>query len=176
MRSVKVWDAIVRFTHWGVALLFFANFMVIDDDSPAHIYAGYALLVLVAIRILWGLVGSKYARFSAFWPTPIRILAHLKGIFSSLPGVYLSHNPLGALMVLNLLATMIAISITGIMLTTRTFRFEDWVEELHEGLAIYALVCVGIHVAGVLFEMKRSRINLIKAMVTGSKEIPEPTA
>jgi cytochrome b len=170
-----VWDPIVRITHWGVVLLFFANFTLIDDDSPAHIYAGYALLALVVLRIVWGLVGSKYARFSAFWPTPRRILAHIKGIIKDQPGVYLSHNPLGALMVLNLLVTMIAISVTGIMLTMRAFRFEDWVEDLHEGLAIYALVCVGIHVAGVLFEMKRSKINLIKAMVTGKKQIHEAT-
>ena len=176
MRSVKVWDPIVRIAHWGVALLFFANFAVIDDDSPAHIYAGYALLTLVVIRILWGLVGSKHARFAGFWPSPSRVQAHIKGIFWGQPGVYLSHNPLGALMVLNLLATMIAFSVTGIMLTMRAFRFEDWVEDLHEGLAVYALVCVGIHVAGVLFETRRSRINLIKAMITGVKEIPEPTA
>jgi len=176
MRSVKVWDPLVRFSHWGVALLFFANYMVIDDDSPAHIYAGYALLALVSIRILWGFVGSKHARFAAFWPTPLRIKTHLKGIFWGQPGVYLSHNPLGALMVLNLFATMIAISVTGIMLTIRAYRFEDWVEELHEGLAVYALVCVGVHIAGVLFEMRRSRVNLIKAMVTGNKEFQEPAA
>ncbi len=176
MRSIKVWDPIVRITHWGVALLFIANFTVIDDDSPAHIYVGYVLFALVAIRIMWGLVGTKYARFSSFWPTRSRIRVHLKGIMRGQPGVYLSHNPLGALMVLNLFATMIAISITGIMLTMRTFRFEDWVEDLHEGLAIYGFVCVGIHVAGVLFEMKRSKINLIKAMVTGRKPVHQPTA
>jgi len=176
MRNVKVWDGLVRTTHWGVALLFFANFIVIDDDSPLHIYAGYALVTLVAIRILWGLVGKGHARFAAFWPSAARVRAHLKGILWGQPGLYLSHNPLGALMIFNLLATMIAIGVTGFMLTTRAFRFEDWVEELHEGLAYYALVCVGIHVAGVLFETWRSKINLVKAMMTGVKEIPDPSA
>ena len=176
MRSVKVWDPVVRATHWGVASLFVANYWLIDDDSEAHNYVGYALLALVIIRLLWGFVGTPHARFGAFWPTLPRIKAHLKGIAWSQPGVYLSHNPLGAVMVLNLFATMIAISITGIMLTMRAFRFEDWVEELHEGLAAYALLCIGVHVAGVLFESWLSQINLIKAMITGSKEFPEHSA
>ena len=79
MRSIKVWDPVVRSFHWGTALLFVANFTIFEDDSPAHRYAGYLLFGLVLVRLLWGLVGTKYARFSAFWPRPSEIKAHLRG-------------------------------------------------------------------------------------------------
>jgi cytochrome b len=172
IRSVKVWDPGVRLFHWGTALLFFANLTIFEDDSPAHIYAGYVLFALVLIRLLWGLIGTKYARFSAFRPSLSEIRAHLKGLLSGQRELHVSHNPLGALMVYNLLVTLVLISITGIMMTTDAFWGVDWVEELHELLANYALFCVGLHIAGVLLETKRSEVNLIKAMVTGRKEIP----
>lgn len=173
MRSVKVWDPFVRFFHWATALLFLANFTLLDDDSPAHRYAGYVLFALVLIRLLWGLIGTKHARFSAFWPSPSAIKAHFSELFKGQSAPHLSHNPLGALMVYNLLATLVLISITGIMMGSDAFWGVDWVEELHEGLANYALACVGLHVAGVLLETRRSKINLVKAMVTGRKDIPD---
>lgn len=173
MRSVKVWDPIVRIFHWGTALLFLVNFTVFEDDSPAHRYAGYVLFALVLVRLLWGLIGTKHARFSAFWPRPSEIKAHINEIFDDGPKPHISHNPLGALMVYNLLATLVLISITGIMLGMDAFWGVAWVEVLHELLSNYALVCVGLHVVGVLLETKRSKINLVKAMVTGRKEFPE---
>lgn len=69
MRSVKVWDPFIRLFHWATALLFFANFTIFDEDSLAHAYAGYCLFGLVLVRLIWGLVGTKHARFSAFWST-----------------------------------------------------------------------------------------------------------
>lgn len=173
MRSIKVWDPVVRVFHWGTALLFFANFAVFEDDSPAHRYAGYVLFTLVLVRLTWGLVGTRHARFSAFRPSLSDIKAHLKALLTGAPEEHLSHNPLGAVMVYNLLATLVLISVTGIMMRSDAFWGIDWVEELHEFLANYALVCVGLHIAGVMFETRRSKVNLIKAMVTGRKEIPD---
>lgn len=173
MRSVKVWDPLVRFFHWATALLFLANFTLFEDDSRAHRYAGYLLFALVLVRLLWGLIGTRHARFKAFWPTPSAVRAHLAELLEGRSAPHLSHNPLGALMVINLLATLVLISVTGIMMGTDAFWGVDWVEELHELLADYALVCVGFHVAGVLVETRRSKINLVWAMVTGRKEIPD---
>ncbi len=173
MRSVKVWDPIVRIFHWGTALLFLANFTVFEDDSPAHRYAGYGLFALVLVRLLWGLIGTKHARFSAFWPRPSEIKAHIGELFKDEPEPPLSHNPLGAIMVYNLLATLVLISITGIMLGMDAFWGAAWVEVLHEVLSNYALVCVGLHIVGVVFETRRTKINLVKAMVTGRKYFPD---
>ena len=176
MHSVKVWDPLVRVFHWGTALLFLANFAVFEDESAAHRYAGYLLFGLVLIRLLWGLVGSKHARFGAFWPRPSEIKAHLVGLFAGGSKPHLSHNPLGALMVYNLLGALVLISVTGIMMESDAFWGVDWVEVSHEFLANYALACVGLHVFGVLFESRRSGINLVKAMVTGRKNVPEERA
>lgn len=173
MRSVKVWDPLVRIFHWGTALLFIANFAVLEEDGAPHRYAGYLLFALVIVRLLWGVAGSEYARFNAFWPSLSEIKAHLFGVFKKETETHLSHNPLGAVMVYNMLATLVLISATGIMMGTDRFWGVAWVEEWHEILVEYAFVCVGIHIAGVLFETKRSKINLVKAMVTGRKEIPE---
>ncbi len=176
MRSIKVWDPVVRLFHWATALLFFANMFLLDDESAAHRYAGYAVFALVLIRLAWGLIGTRHARFSAFWPRGADIRRHLKGLITGNPEHYVSHNPLGALMVYNLLAVLVLICVTGIMMETDAFWGVDWVESLHETLANYALVCVGLHIAGVLFEMHRSKVNLLKAMLTGRKELPDPRA
>ncbi len=173
MRSIKVWDPVVRLFHWGTALLFFANMFVLDDESAAHRYAGYVLFALVLIRLIWGLIGTRHARFSAFWPSRSDIKRHLMALLGGKSERHLSHNPLGALMVYNLLAALVMICLSGIMMETDAFWGVDWVEELHEALANYALLCVGLHIAGVLFEMHKSKINLVKAMLTGSKEIPD---
>ena len=172
MRSVMVWDPLVRLFHWSTAILFLANFTLLEEDSAAHLYAGYVLFGLVLVRLVWGLIGSEHARFSAFWPSRAEIGAHLRGLMGGRSEPHLSHNPLGALMVANLLATLVAISATGILLTLEGLSGTGWLEGLHELLSNYAMLCVGLHIAGVLLESKRSKINLIKAMVTGRKELP----
>lgn len=173
MRSVKVWDGFVRLFHWGTALLFFANFTLLEGEDKLHAYAGYAVFALVLLRLLWGLIGSRHARFSAFWPRPAAIRAHLKSLRGGEVEPRLSYNPLGALMVFNQLAVLLLIGVTGLMLESDTFWGVAWVEEAHEILVDYALICVGLHVAGVIFETRRSRVNLIMAMLRGRKEIPE---
>ena len=172
MQSIKVWDPFVRLFHWGTALLFLANFAILDEDGAAHRYAGYILLALVLTRLVWGLIGSKHARFTAFWPRPAAIKGHVVELLSGRATPHLSHNPLGALMVYNLLGTLLLICVTGVMLRMDYFWGVDWVEELHEILSNYALFCVGLHIAGVLFESRRSRVNLVKAMVSGRKDFP----
>ncbi len=173
MRSVKVWDPLVRVIHWGTALLFLANYVLLEEDGAPHRIAGYLLFALVLMRCVWGLTGTRYARFSAFWPSLSEVRRHLFALSRREPETHLSHNPLGAIMVYNMLLTLLLIGTTGIMMGTDTFWGIAWVEEWHEILADYAVVCVGLHLAGVMFETWRSKINLVKAMITGRKEIPE---
>ncbi len=157
----------------GTALLFLGNFTLLDGEDKLHAYAGYAILALVLLRLVWGLVGSRHARFSAFRPSLAKVKAHGAGLFTSPTEVHLSHNPLGALMVSNLLATLLLLCASGLMLESDTFWGVAWVEEFHDTVADYALVCVALHVAGAIFETRRSGMNLVMAMLTGRKEIPE---
>ena len=173
MTSVKVWDPFVRIFHWTTVFIFFANFTIFDDDSTAHTYAGYVLLGLLLCRLIWGLVGTRHARFRTFWPRVSAIWHHTSGYFSDRAETYLSHNPLGALMVVNLMATLLLICVTGIMLADGGFAQAEIVKDTHELLANYAMVCVGLHVLGVIIETRRSKVSLLRAMITGWKTIPK---
>ncbi len=170
MQSVKVWDPLVRLLHWGTAVLFLVDFWVFGEGGT-HNAIGYVLFALVLIRLLWGLTGTKYARFSAFWPSLSEIKAHFKGLFTGDTKQQLSLNPLGAIMAINLLATLVLISITGIMMEPYAFGDVDTIEGLHTLLSDYALVCVVLHIAGALIQSKRSKSKLVRAMITGRKEI-----
>ncbi len=169
MQSIKVWDPLVRVLHWGTATLFLVDFWVFGEGNT-HNVIGYVLFALVLIRLLWGLIGTEHARFSAFWPSLSEIKAHFKGLFTGDTKQYLSLNPLGAVMAVNLLATLVLISITGIMMDLGDV---DLVEGLHTLLADYATICVVLHIAGALIQSSRSKSKLVKAMITGRKEIDD---
>jgi len=173
MTEYRIWDPFVRIFHWALVASFAVNALVIDDDSTLHEWVGYAVLALVATRILWGLVGSHSARFAAFWPRRSTVMAQISDIATRRNRTHLGHTPLGALMILNLLATMLAIGATGYMMTTNAYWGIDWVEETHEALVNWAWLSVVLHVAAVIFESWRTGVNLPRAMVTGRKKVPD---
>lgn len=174
MQSIKVWDLLVRVTHWAIAALVIGELTIIDEDWTLHRWAGHAVLGLVALRLLWGMVGTRYARFTAFPPSLEAAQAHLAGIVRGRRETHLSHNPPGALMAYNLWASLIAVGVTGWLMTTDAFWGVEWVEKVHEVLANWVLVSVLLHVAGVAFETWYSKVNLVRAMITGRKELPGP--
>lgn len=174
MQRFPVWDLMVRFTHWTIAILVLAELTVLDEDWAIHRWAGYAVLGLVVMRLFWGLVGSRHARFSAFPPSLKAARTHLAVLLRGKVERHLSHNPLGALMAYNLWASLVLVCMTGFLLTTKTFWGVDWVEDLHEILSNWVLLSIVLHLAGVAFETWHSKINLVRAMITGQKEIPGP--
>jgi len=173
MTDHKIWDPFVRLFHWSVAIGFLANALFTDDDSKLHEWVGYAVLALVGLRILWGLIGPKSARFSSFWPTRNGVTEQLSDLATRRRKAHLGHTPLGALMIFNLLASLLAISLTGWMMTTDAFWGVDWVEEAHEALVTWAEISVVLHVAAVIWESLRTGVNLPQAMVTGTKLVPD---
>lgn len=172
-RDTVVWDPLVRLIHWSLALAVLLNGTIVEEESSLHEWIGYIALILVGLRLIWGLVGPAPARFSAFPPSPKRAMAHLREMFDRTRPVHLSHNPLGALMVYNIWASVVAIGVTGYMMTTVTFFGVEWVEEAHEAIFAWLVVSVALHVAGVGFETWQTGVNLVRAMVTGKKNIPE---
>lgn len=171
-RSIPVWDIFVRVTHWSVAVLVVADLTVFDDDWAVHRWAGYVVLALVALRLVWGLIGPRYARFSAFPPSLQAARAYLAGLLRGRREPHLSHNPLGALMAYNLWASLVVVCVTGILITSFKFWGIELVEGLHEVSANWVLISVGLHLAGVAFDTWHSKVNLVRAMITGQKEIP----
>lgn len=173
MKSVKVWDALVRTTHWGVALLVLANLLALEEGDAPHRWAGYAACALVAVRLLWGLVGSRHARFSDFWPTPARFRTHWQALRGRQTVHELGHNPFGALMMLALWACILGLGATGYLMGTDAYWGNETVEELHEGLSNALSALVLLHVAAVALMSWWSKINLTRAMLTGYKRLPD---
>lgn len=111
------WDPLVRLTHWGVAAAIVANGLFTEEGSAWHVWVGYAAGALLALRLLWGFIGPREARFSAFPPSPGRAIAHVREIAAGEKREHPSHNPLGALMVYALWATLAVVVGTGVAMS-----------------------------------------------------------
>jgi cytochrome b len=167
--AVKVWDPFVRLFHWLLVVLFaLAWYSGGIWDNP-HLATGYAVAALVVGRIVWGFVGSRYARFSDFLYSPQTIFRYLFAMLHLRAPRYLGHNPAGGAMVLLLLATLVVLCTPGILMTTDAFWGVQWVDDLHSYASTFALILVGLHVGGIIISSIEHRENLVRAMVTGYK-------
>jgi len=166
--TVRVWDPFVRAFHWSLVALF-GLVWASEDLQALHQPVGYAILTLVALRIGWGFFGSTHARFGDFVRSPRTTLAYALELVKGRAPRLLGHTPLGAMMVLALLVSLIATGASGWLMTTDAFRAVHWLEELHEALAWLTLLLVAVHVLGVLAMSAFHGESLIRAMVTGRK-------
>ncbi|MGW8270663.1 MAG: cytochrome b/b6 domain-containing protein [Burkholderiales bacterium] len=199
MREVKVWDIVVRVGHWSLVALFTVAYLSGEGDAETlHAWAGYAVLGIVAFRILWGFVGTKYARFSEFVAGWRATADYARSLLAFRPKHYLGHNPLGGWMIVALLSTLLLLSWSGLeayaakgkgplaqttltpIAEARAHDDEDgkgnheslW-EDVHEALANFCLFLVLLHVSGALGASLIHRENLVRAMVTGKKRLPK---
>ncbi|HJW55081.1 MAG TPA: cytochrome b/b6 domain-containing protein [Burkholderiaceae bacterium] len=168
-RTIRVWDPLVRIFHWSLVIGFFGAYLLGDDGGQLHQAFGYAVLGLVAFRLVWGLIGSHHARFASFIPSYGKLIAYLKDVRVHREARHLGHNPAGAAMIVALLLALTGTGVTGWLMTTDLFWGSEGVEAVHETLANGMLLLVGLHVAGVVFSSLRHRENLVRAMITGRK-------
>ncbi|MEZ5573856.1 MAG: cytochrome b/b6 domain-containing protein [Halioglobus sp.] len=112
----KVWDPIVRIGHWTLVVAFFTAYFTEDDFLTQHVYAGYVVGVVVCMRVLWGFVGSKHARFNDFVCSPIVTLRYISDLMRSRAKRFIGHNPAGGAMVIALLLAITGTTISGLML------------------------------------------------------------
>lgn len=197
--TVRVWDPVVRIFHWGLVVAFAVSWLSAEELQPLHEISGYVVAALIAVRLIWGFIGTRYARFTQFLRGPSTTFRYLSETVSGREARYIGHNPAGAVMIVAILVTLSGTAFTGWLMaepgrqaflpdlpqiTSTAFADEDEygeyggegeevLEELHEVLANVMLVLIALHVGGVVLASIRHRENLARAMVTGKKRGPE---
>lgn len=169
MEKILVWDAPVRLGHWLMVGGFILAWLTSESESLrlVHAASGGAVLGAILFRLVWGVVGTRHARFASFVRAPGTALSYFRDLVTGRAPHTAGHNPAGAYAILALLGLGLAAGATGWLI------YNDldghWVEELHEGLAQAMLVVALVHVAGVVAGSLAHRENLLRAMVTGAK-------
>jgi len=200
-KQVKVWDPLIRVFHWGLVAAFATAYLAAEGWQSVHEIAGYVVAGLLAFRLLWGLVGGRYARFTQFLKGPRATLDYLGAMKSGTERRYIGHNPAGAAMIVALVLTISGTALTGWLMedtqrlamlpsmpqvVTPAYADNDYDEgqygegdagilgEVHEVLANIAVFLIVLHIAGVVLASVRHKENLANAMVTGKKRAPGP--
>ncbi|VAW57921.1 hypothetical protein MNBD_GAMMA11-31 [hydrothermal vent metagenome] len=199
--KIKVWDLLIRFFHWVLVIAFTLSYFSGEEESSLHIYSGYVVLWLIGLRVLWGFVGTKYARFKNFVHGKKIVFEYLTSLFSERPVHYTGHNPAGGWMVVALILSLFATTLSGLQLYAieegagplahinteiqliSTANADDdsdfsgerddeeFWEAMHEIAANFTLLLIFIHIAGVFVASKLHRENLLKAMISGYKSV-----
>jgi cytochrome b len=166
--KIKVWDAPVRIFHWTFVVLILAAWFTGEwrgERFPYHAYIGYAAGIVLVFRIIWGFVGSSYARFSDFIYSPGKTFKYAFEVMKAAPSRYVGHNPLGGWMIMLMIVVIAVTVVTGIM-----GPVQHDMEEIHEFLGEnIILILVALHILGVVADSIMTKENLARAMVTGEK-------
>jgi cytochrome b len=182
--EIKVWDPLVRLFHWSLVGAFTVAWLTEDEWMELHANAGYLIAALLLFRLVWGVLGTRYARFSDFVKSPSKVLAYLRDLFQLRAERTIGHNPAGGAMIIALLITLLITTLTGVLaygatgagpladiFFTNTTYGSEFFEELHELFAHFTLVLVMLHLLGVVFGSLLHGENLVRAMFTGSKRV-----
>jgi len=180
--NIKVWDILTRVFHWSLVLFFSIAYITEGELISIHSYAGYTIFFLLIFRIVWGFIGTKYARFSNFITSPKHAIKYLKEELAGDAKHYLGHNPAGGLMIIALIISLLATVITGasiiategdgpLAMTFVASLSGELLEEIHELFTTLVLFLVILHIGGVIFSSFLQEENLVKAMITGKKKV-----
>lgn len=176
-----VWDLPTRLFHWLLALSIGAQWFTGEQGNSWlewHLYIGYFILGLIAFRIIWGFVGTRYARFSDFIVSPRTFVKYLKGELEESTG----HPPLGGLMVLFFLVVILAQAVSGLFTTDDIFtdgpfrslisgEMQELADWAHGNLFLLIQIAAAVHIAAAFYYLLVKKTNLIKPMLDGKKEI-----
>ena len=166
---ILVWDLPTRLFHWLLATSFVGAFITAESEyfRDLHVLLGYSVLGLIGFRLLWGIVGTRYARFTALALGPTRLKRYLRSLVTGAPEHYVGHNPAGSWVIVGLLLLGLLAGATGY--ATYEELGGEWIEDVHEGVSNTMLALVVVHVLGVLVSSVLHRENLVRAMVDGYK-------
>lgn len=172
MRRILVWDLATRLFHWSFAGAFLAAFAVatlVGDESalfPFHMLLGLVLVFMVALRLIWGLIGTKHARFSDLPTRPGELVAYMRDAFTRGTKRYAGHNPGSTWAMFAMFALVVGLGATGLMMS----RGSEAAEEVHEVLAWAMIAVVVAHLAGIALHTIRHKELIAASMVDGRKQ------
>jgi len=186
VHSVSVWDLPLRVFHWAmvgsVAVAGMTGFFAPEWWLGLHVQAGYILGGLLTFRLVWGVVGSRYSRFLSFPLSPGAVKSYLCSLARGKPSAVIGHNPSGAWMIIVLLLTLTALTVSGLMTlggqedlgplaATMTYRIGVDAAAVHRMVAWILVVAVSFHLLGVLVETRIFRHPVLSAMLIGKKTL-----
>lgn len=188
-RTVKVWDLPTRLFHWTLVGLMIVQWLSAENSGTMnyHVWGGYAVLVLVLFRLIWGVVGSETARFGDFVRGPGAALAYVKALLRGETPLYRGHNPMGGWSIVLMLILLLVQAGTGlfanddILIEGPLYSWvskdtSDWLTGIHHFNFNLLLAVIALHVAAVLFYLLVKRENLIHPMLSGRKRLPPALA
>lgn len=180
--EVRVWDPFVRIFHWSLVLTFTVAYLTGEELEFLHNNTGYVVLGLVLLRIVWGFIGTRYARFSDFTYSLGVVRGFLRDTLARRARRYLGHNPAGGVMIILMLLALVITCVSGIaylgaedgagplaMLAGASKDTQEMLEEVHEFFANLMVLLVVVHIIGVIVESRLHHENLVKAMFNGRK-------
>jgi cytochrome b len=172
MPRVLIWDFPTRIFHWLLTIGFFVSATIslaADDDGPlfsVHMIIGIMLGVLVLLRIVWGFVGTRYARFSSFLFSPQSLLRYLFGAMNGSATRSIGHNAGSSYGIFTMPGLVLMTGVTGLMISNGN----EAAEELHEVASYLLMAVVAVHIVGVVWYSFRHKENITFSMLTGHKE------
>jgi len=169
----KVWDPLVRLFHWSLVISFAIAWVSSEGFDALHIWSGYAAGALIAFRLVWGLIGPRYARFTQFIKGPGTTIDYIKAMMSGTEKRYIGHNPAGGAMVIAMIVTLGITVWTGWLTTLAQYKNSALVSDAHGFITSILMALVIAHVAGVVLASVRHKENLARAMLNGRKREAE---
>ncbi len=172
IRRIMVWDMPTRVFHWLQVLSFGAAYLTAFSERLRnyHVALGYILLGLLIFRLLWGFIGTRYARFRSFLFNPREIVVYLLTMLKRKPMHYLGHTPVGSVAIWLLLSLGIFICLTGV--AALQDDASDVVVDMHGVATNVMLGVILLHLIGVVMSSILHRENLVRTMITGLKRVP----
>lgn len=173
-QTILVWDFPTRIFHWLLVVCFAGAWLTSESErlQMIHYAFGYSAVALVLFRLVWGFVGTKYARFSQFIKGPKEMIGHAKGLLTGHQHITPGHNPVGGIVMLGLMLVILLIGVTGYW-SVKEF-LGDFMSEAHEAIASLALGLVIIHILAAVIMSLLQKENLVRAMMNGKKNgLPE---
>lgn len=169
-KRILIWDLPTRVFHWTLVVCFIGAILTKESERYRlfHVTFGYTMMGLVVFRIVWGLIGTKYAKFSSFFFAVKQVKQYLEGLLRKRPVHYLGHNPLGSIAIYLILTSVLVISVSGYCIYNDIGP--NWYAKAHEISANFLIGLVLIHIFGVAISSLFHQENLVSAMITGFKQ------